>query len=64
MKVLRLRASQRDRRAIDTKLERITAERAAQKLELRPLNEAKHHQALHRRIGSVDRIDADAVAGL
>jgi len=64
MEALRLRAPQRDRCAVDTEFERITAERAAQEGHLGPFDEAEHHQALHRGIGSVDRIDADAVAGL
>jgi hypothetical protein len=60
---LRLLATQRDRRAVDPKLERIAAERRTQKRELGTLYEAKHHEPLHGSIGSVDRLDAHAVAG-
>jgi len=64
VKTLALRTPQRDGRAKNAELERITAERATQERQLGALDETKHHEALHCGIGSVDRIDADAVAGL
>jgi len=63
VKALRLRTPQRNRRAINAKLERIAPERATQERHLGSLDEAKHHEALHRGIGGIDRVDADAVAG-
>jgi hypothetical protein len=49
---------------VNSKLERIAAERAAQKGELGALDEAEHHEALHRRILGIDRFDAHEVTGL
>jgi hypothetical protein len=60
----RLLASQRDRGAVDPKLERIAAQRAAQKREFRTLDEAEHHEALDGGILGVDRLDASAITGL
>jgi hypothetical protein len=64
LELLRLRAPQRDSRTVDAKLERIAAERRPQERELGALNETEHHEALHGGIGRLDRIDADAIAGL
>jgi hypothetical protein len=57
-------APQRDRRAVDPKLERVPAEGAPEKRELRALDETEHHEALHGRVLSVDRLDANEVTGL
>lgn len=64
METLRLLASQRDRRAVDPELEWIAPERSAQESHLGTLDEAEHHEALHGSIGSLNGIDADAIAGL
>jgi hypothetical protein len=64
VKTLRLGATQGDRCAVDPKLERIAAEGAAQESDFRPFDEAEHHQALHRGISGLDRIDADSIARL
>ena len=56
-------APQRDRGAIDPKLERIAAERAAQERELRALDEAEHHQPLHGGVRGLDRLDTRAITG-
>jgi hypothetical protein len=64
VEALRLRAPQGDGRTIEPELQRIAAERAAQERHLGPLDEAEHHEALHGRIGGIDRIDADAITGL
>lgn len=64
MKALRLGAAQGDRGAVDPKLERVAAERAAQERDFRTLDETEHHQALHRGISGLDRIDADSIARL
>jgi len=60
----RLLASQRDGRTIEPKLERIATERAAQECDLGPLDEAENHEALDGRIGSIDRVDPNELAGL
>jgi hypothetical protein len=61
---LRLLAAQRDRGAIDSKLERIAAQGRTEKRELRALDEAEHHQALDGGILGIDRLDANAITGL
>jgi hypothetical protein len=64
VEALRLLAPQRDRRAVDAKLEGIAAERRTQERDLGAFHEAEHHQPLYRRIGGIDRIDADSIARL
>jgi hypothetical protein len=62
--MLRLLAPQRDRGTVDPKLERIPAQGAAEKRELRTLDEAEHHEALDGGILGVDRLDPNAITGL
>ena len=64
MEMLGLLAAQRDRRPVDPKLERIAAERAAQKAELGSLDEAEHHEPLDCGVSGVDRLDPHASPGL
>jgi len=64
VKPLRLLVTQRDRRAENPHLERIPAQRAPQEGQLRPLDEAEHHQALDVGICGFDGLDASPVAGL
>jgi hypothetical protein len=60
----RLLVAQGDRGPVDSDLERVAAERPAQKRELGPLDEAENHQPLDRGIGSVDRFDTGTITGL
>jgi hypothetical protein len=64
MKAPGLVRAQRDRGAVEANLERIATERAAQEYELGAFDEAEHHQPLHGRIRSLDRLDPGAVTGL
>jgi hypothetical protein len=59
-----LLAPQRDRGAVDPKLERIPAEGAPEKRELRALDETEHHEALDGGVLSIDRLDANEITGL
>jgi hypothetical protein len=58
-----LLAPQRDRRAVDTKLERIAAERAPEVPELGALNEAEHHEPLNGGPFGIDRLDPHDITG-
>ena len=60
----RLLPPERNRGAIDPKLERIPAERAAEERELRTLDEAEHHEALDGWILGIDRDDANEITSL
>lgn len=64
MKAPSLLASQRDRCAVDPKLERVAPEGAPEKGELRTLYEPKHHQALYGGVLGIDGLDADEVTRL
>jgi hypothetical protein len=59
-----LLVAQRDCGAVDAHFEGVTSERAAQKGELRALDEAEHHQALDGRIGGLNRFDTGTITGL
>jgi hypothetical protein len=64
LKPPRLLAAQRHCRAIDSKFERVTAQRAAQERELRTLDETEHHQPLDGSILGLDRFDSDTITWL
>jgi hypothetical protein len=55
---------QRNRGTVDPKLERVPTEGAAEKRELRALDETEHHEALHGGVLSVDRLDANEITWL
>jgi hypothetical protein len=58
-----LSAPQRNRRAVYSKLERVAAERRAQKRDLRAFDEAQDHQPLHGDVLCVDVLDTRTLAG-
>ena len=60
----RLLVAQRDRGSVNPDLERVASERPAHEHDLRPLDEAEHHQALNGGIGGLDRFDTGAITGL
>ena len=64
MKPLGLLPTQRNSRAVDPHLQRISAERTPEEGELGPLDEAEHHQSLYGRIGGFDGLDTSAIAGI
>jgi hypothetical protein len=64
MKSPRLLLAQRDRSPVDPDLERVAAERTAQKHDLGAFDEAEHHEPLDGGVRGLDRFDPSAIAGL
>jgi hypothetical protein len=57
-----LLTAQRDRGTVDSKLERIAAERGPQVPKLSTFYQTEHHQPLHGGITRLDRFDTHAIA--